>query len=269
MPVPYPLRAPCLWLLLIHLPFLAGFPGVPWVAQSHPELEWKPQGRTAFLWRWALAQEPEHRAGRHPHGVEPGLLQGAGVWIPQRPVHMGPDPQIFRCACSGHSHAALPSGFSPAFDFLVPTLTSVSPSPKVGQLDEVSGFPTLFPKEPFLTHPTGKHKRAAAPAETGRAGPTWFGCTTMACSPEEVHEPWGGYGVSALPPHCPPRQGFPSSGPRPSFWGGFRLGISLSLFFLPLFLFGKFDQVASEKAALGLKSKPELRAPGAPAWFPW
>lgn len=27
----------------------------------------------------------------------------------------------------------------------------------------------------------------------------------------------------------------------------------------PLFLFGKFDQVASERAALGLKSKPELQ----------
>lgn len=49
-------------------------------------------------------------------------------------------------------------------------LTSVSLAPEMGQLDDVSGFPTLFPKELFLTHPTRKH-------ETGRAGPTCPGYT--------------------------------------------------------------------------------------------
>ena len=142
-------------------------------------------------------------------------------------------------------------------------LTSVSPSPKVGQWMRSVVFQPVFQKNIFLHTPLGNMKRQPL-QQTGRAGchlPQPHSCPVQA-SGKEGQEPWRGCGVSALPPFCQPRQGFLSRWPGllsgvASVWE--LLSSSSSSPPFPLFLFGKFDQVASGRVAFGLKSKPELQ----------
>ena len=132
-------------------------------------------------------------------------------------------------------------------------------------MNEVSGFPACFLKERFPTRPTGNMKRPPL-QQTGRAG-----CHLLRPHSRPVQAPGqeGQETQRRLQGLCPatilpiqtrlPKldsQAFflrwlqsgnlspPPPPPAPAF---------------PLVLFGKFDQVASERAALGLKSKPELQ----------
>lgn len=195
---------------------------------------------------------PAGRAGLvdRRHGPERGWAWGCyRTWSDLGPIHTS-------------SLHTLSSVFSPAVDTLVlAPLTSVYPSPKLDQLDEVSGVTALFPKEPFPTCPAGKCERAATAAGTERAGPHLLGCIltrlgsrTRDMNPAET--------AGSLPCHL---SADPDKASQAQ-WPGFLSGVPsiwefLSLSLFPLFLFGKFDQVASDIAALRLKSKPELQLP--------
>lgn len=88
-------------------------------------------------------------------------------------------------------------------------LTSVSPSPKVGQWMRSVVFQPVFQKNVFLHTPLGNMKRQPL-QQTGRAGchlPRPHSRPVQAPG-KEGQEPWRRCGVSALPPFCQPRQGF-------------------------------------------------------------
>lgn len=98
-----------------------------------------------------------------------GLVGGRwGLWLLWCLVHTGPDPQILPvCPFQARRMLPCPQKFSPAVDFLVPAPADLSfPISKGGPVV----FQPIFQKNPFSL-PTGKHKRIAIPAETGRAGP--------------------------------------------------------------------------------------------------
>lgn len=77
-----------------------------------------------------------------------GLLDGRQrLWLPQCPVHFGPNPQILCAPSPGLADAGLPSQFSPVVHFLVPAPCDLSfPIAKGGPV-----VSSPFSKEPFLT----------------------------------------------------------------------------------------------------------------------
>lgn len=144
-----------------------------------------------------------------------------------------------------------------------PHVTSVFPSPKVDQW-----FSSAFSKRTRSRCPPGNMKGQPLPRRQEGQGPSCRGCAPCSQAPwEEGRKPGRGCGVSC--PHSATQTRLPKVSGWAFFLEWLCLGnLSLSHSFFPLFLFGKFDQVASERTASGMKSKPELWAPGAPAWFP-
>lgn len=125
-------------------------------------------------------------------------------------------------------------------------------------------FQPVFQKNP-LSHALLGSMKGQPLQQRGRAG-----CHLLRPHPcpvqapkKEGQEPGRGYGGLCPATILPTQTRLPKLGGQAFFLGWLQFGnfvsSSSSPPSFPLFLSGKFDQVASERAELGLKSKPELQ----------